>query len=107
MNLAVYQYARDMNKLTKKYRVHRDLLEYHRLKMRWSLGFIKIKLSECGEKYPSLGRPKRILHKNMLNKHTCILGCYVDEDNRSRCDFLGYTLKEAHARLEYVKRFYP
>ena len=65
MNLVVYQYARDMNKQTKKDKVHADLLEYHRLKTRWDLGHIKNKLSKCGEKYPCRGRPKRILHKNM------------------------------------------
>ena len=107
MNLAVYEYARDMNKLTKKYRVHKDLLEYHRLKTRWSMGFIKIKLSMCEEKYPCKGRPTRILHKNMMNRHSCVMGYYMDRHDIRRWAFLGYTLKEAHARLEYVKRFYP
>ena len=107
MNLAVYQYARDMNKLTKKDKVHKDLLEYHRLETRWALGHIKIKLSVCRENYPCLGRPKRILHKNMLNKHACIMGYYMDNHDIRRWAFLGYTLKHAHARLEYVKRFYP
>ena len=103
MNLAVYQYARDMNKLTKKYKVHKDLLEYHRLKTRWSLGFIKIKLTNCDEKY-CRGRPKRMLHKNMRKKHSIVLGYSVNEDNTVVRCFLGYTLKHAHERLEYVKR---
>ena len=43
------------------------------------------------------------------NKHTTIMGYHLDRDrdNTPRWEFLGYTLKEAHARLEYVKRFYP
>ena len=103
MNLVVYQYARDMNKLTKKYKVHQDLLEYHRLKTRWNLGFIKIKLSYCDEKY-CRGRPKRMLHKNMRNKHSIVLGYSVNEDNTVVWCFLGHTLKHAHERLDYVKR---
>ncbi len=31
----------------------------------------------------------------------------MDRHDIRRWAFLGYTLKEAHARLEYVKRFYP
>ena len=101
----MYEHVRDMNKLTKKDKVHKDLLEYHRLKRRWGLGHIKIKLSKCGEKYRCRGRPKRIIHKNMLDKHTCIMGYYIDGSDTERRDFLGYTLKEAHARLEYIKTF--
>ena len=96
-----------MNKLTKKDKVHKDLLDYYRLKTRWGLGHIKIKLSKSGEKYPCRGRPKRILHKNMLDKHTCSMGYYMDNHDIRRWAFLGYTLKEAHARLGYVKNFYP
>ena len=96
MNLVVYQYARDMNKQTKKDKVHKNLLEYQRLKTRWALGHIKIKLSDCDEKY-CRGRPKRILHKNMLQKHTIVLGYSVNEDNEVVWCFLGYTLKHAHA----------
>ena len=107
MTLAMYQHVRDMNKLTEIYKVHKDLLEYHRLKTRWTLGHIKIKLSKCSEKCPCRGRPKRILHKNMLNKHTYIMGYYMDRHDIRRWAFLGYTLKEAHARLEYIKNFYP
>ena len=96
-----------MNKLTKKNKVHKDLLEYYRLETRWGLGHIKIKLSECDEKY-CRGRPKRILHKNMRKKHTIVLGYSVNEDNTGVWNFLGYTLKHAHARLDYVKEsFYP
>ena len=101
----MYQHIRDMNKLTKREKVHKDLAEYHRLKKRWGLGHIKIKLSKCGEKYCK-SRPKRILHENMRDKHACVMGYYLDrERNIPRWEFLGYTLKEAHARLEYVKRF--
>ena len=105
----MYEHVRDMNKLTKKDKVHKDLAEYHRLKRRWDHGHIKIKLSKCDKKYPCKGQVKRILHENMRNKHTCIMGYYLDRDrnNTPRWEFLGYTLKEAHARLEYVKRFYP
>ena len=102
----MYQHIRDMNKLTKRDKLHKDLAEYHRLKSRWGLGRIKIKLSKCGEKYCK-AKPKRILHENMRDKHTIVMGYYLDRDNISRWAFLGYTLKEAHARLEYVKRFYP
>ena len=104
----MYQHIRDMNKLTKRDKLHKDLAEYHRLKSRWGLGHIKLKLSKCGEKYCK-AKPKRILHENMRDKHTCVLGHYLDRDrnNTPRWEFLGYTLKEAHARLEYVKRFYP
>ena len=37
----------------------------------------------------------------------CIMGYYMDNHDIRRWAFLGYTLKEAHARLEYIKRFYP
>ena len=102
----MYQHIRDMNKLTKQDKLHKDLAQYHRLKRRWGLGHIKIKLSKCAEKYCK-AQPKRILHENMRNKHTIVMGYYLDRHNISRWAFLGYTLKEAHARLEYVKRFYP
>ena len=102
----MYQHIRDMNKLTKREKLHKDLTEYHRLKRRWGLGHVKIKLSKCGEKYCK-AKPKRILHESMRDKHTIVMGYYLDRDNISRWAFLGYTLKDAHARLEYVKRFYP
>ena len=93
------QHIRDINKL------HKELAEYHRLKRRWGLGHIKIILSRCGKKYCK-DRPKRILHENMRNKHTIVLGRYLDRNNIPRWEFLGYSLKDAHARLEYVKLFY-
>ena len=97
-----------MNKVTGRDMVHKELAEYHRLKKRWGQGHIKIILSKCGEKYCSAkARPKRILHENMRNKHTIVLGHYLDkDDNTEKWEFLGYTLKDAHARLEYVKRFF-
>ena len=104
----MYQHIHDMNKVTGRDMLHKELTEYHRLKRRWGLGRIKIKLSKCGEKYCSAkARPKRILHENMRNKHTIVMGYYLDRNNISRWAFLGYTLKDAHARLEYIKRFYP
>ena len=107
LGLAVFQHIRDMNKLTKRKKVHKELVEYHRLKKRWGLGHIKIKLSKCCEKYCK-AKPKRILHENMRDRHTCVMGYYLDGDqNRGRWEFLGYTLKDAHERLPYVKRFYP
>ena len=30
---------------------------------------------------------------------------YIDGSDTEQWDFLGYTLKEAHARLEYIKNF--
>ena len=95
-----------MNKVIGRDMVHKELVEYHRLKKRWGLGHIKLKLSKCGEKYCN-ARPKRLLYENMRHKHTIVMGYYLDRDNISRWAFLGYTLKDAHARLEYVKRFYP
>ena len=86
--------------------LHKELAEYHRLKKRWGLGHIKIKLSVCNLR-PCKAQLKRILHNTMRNIHTNVIGHYLDEDNDTRQAFLGYTLKEAHARLEYVKRFYP
>ena len=107
MTLAKCQVIHDMNKVTGRHRVHEELAEYHRLKRRWGLGRIKIKLSKCGEKYCSAkARPTRILHENMRNKHTIVLGHYLDMHNIPRWEFLGYTLKDAHARLEYIKRFF-
>ena len=41
----------------------------------------------------------------MLDKHTCIMAYYIDGSDTGQWDFLGYTLKEAHARLEYIKNF--
>ena len=105
--LAMYQHIRDMNKLTKRDKLHKELADYHRLKRRWGLGHMKIKLSRCGEKYPCIGQPKIILHKNMLNKHTLVMGYYVERNDNPRWEFLGYTLKQAHARLEYIKHYYP
>ena len=32
------------------------------------------------------------------------MGYYMDNHDIRRWAFLGYTLKEAHARLEYIKR---
>ena len=101
----MYQHIRDMNKLTQRDKLHEDLVEYHRLKRRWGLGHIKITLSKCSEKYCRY-RPKRILHENMRHKHTLVLGRYLDENNRLRWEFLGSSLKDAHARLEYVLLFY-
>ena len=103
----MYQHIYDMNKSIKRDDVHKELAEYHRLKRRWGLGHIKIKLSRCALEHCK-ARLERVLHENMRNKHTNILGYYLDsDDNTGRWAFLGYTLKEAHARLEYVKRFYP
>ena len=103
----MYQHIYDMNKSIKRDDVHKELAEYHRLKRRWGLGHIKIKLSRCALEHCK-ARLERVLHENMRNKHTNILGYYLDTaDNTPRWALLGYTLKEAHARLEYVKRFYP
>ena len=97
-----------MNKVAGRDMVHKELADYHRLKKRSGLGHIKIKLSKCAEKYCSAkALPARILHENMKKKHTIVLGHYLDkDDNIPRWAFLGYTLKEARARLEYIKRFY-
>ena len=95
-----------MNKLTGLDEVHKELLEYHRLKRRWGLGPVKIKLSRCALEHCE-ARPERVLHENMRNKHTNIMGYFLDnDDNTPRWAFLGYTLKEAHARLEYILHFY-
>ena len=102
----MYQHIRDMNKLTQRDKLHEDLVEYHGLKRRWGLGHIKIILSRCTKKYCK-DRPKRLLHENMRNKHTIVLGRYLDRNNIPRWEFLGSTLKDAHARVEYVKLFYP
>ena len=101
----MYQHIRDMNKLTKQDKLHKDLAQYHRLKRRWGLGHIKIKLSKCAEKYCK-AQPKRILHENMRNKHTIVLGRYLDRNNIPRWEFLGSNLNDAHARLEHVLLFY-
>ena len=96
-----------MNKVAGRDIVHKELAEYHRLKRRWGLGHIKIKLSHFSFG-PCKAKLKRVLHENMRNKHTNVLGHYLDsDDNTPRWAFLGYTLKEAHVRLENVKRFYP
>ena len=95
-----------MNKVAARDKVHKELVEYHRLKKRWGLRHIKIKLSPCALEHCK-ARLERVLHENRRDKHTDIIGYYLDEDNVSRRTFLGYTLEEAHARLEYVKRFYP
>ena len=84
--------------------LHKELAEYHRLKKRWGLGHIKIKLSVYNLR-PCKAQLKRILHNTMRNIHTNVIGHYLDEDNDTRQAFLGYTLKDAHARLEDVKRF--
>ena len=83
--------------------VHKELLEYHRLKRRWGRGHIKIKLTDCRLKHCE-GRLERVLHENMKNKHTDVIGHYLDEDNNTMQAFLGHTLKKAHERLEHVKR---
>ena len=85
--------------------VHKELLEYHRLKRRWGRGHIKIKLTDCRLKHCE-GRLERVLHENMKNKHTNVFGYYLDEDNNIRYLFLGYTHKKANKQLEYVKRCY-
>ena len=95
----------DLNRSIGRDQVHQDLFSYHKLKEKWELGHIKIKLSNCAKKFPCIGRPIRILHKNMINKHTLVLGHYVDQDGVERWAFLGYTLKESHHRLWYVKNF--
>ena len=99
LTLAMYQHIRDMNKLTQRDEVHKELIEYHRLKRRWGLGHIKIILSRCGK--------KRLLHENMRNRHTTVLGHFLDRNNIPRREFLGCNLKDAHARLEYVKLLPP
>ena len=86
--------------------LHKDLVEYHRLKKRWNLGHVKIKLSECNLR-PCKAQLKRIVYGTMKNLHTNFIGYYLDENNDIRQAFLGYTLKDAHARLEDVKRFLP
>ena len=93
-----------MNKVAGRDMLHKELAEYHRLKKRWGLGHIKIKLSACNLR-PCKAQLKRILHNKMRNIHTNFIGYYLDEDNDTRQAFLGYTLKDAHARLEDVKRF--
>ena len=92
-----------MNKVAGRGMLNKELAEYHRLKKRWGLGHIKIKLSECNL-HPCKARLKRILHENMKNKHTNVLGHYLDEDNNTMQVFLGHTLRKAHERLEHVKR---
>ena len=81
--------------------LHKELAEYHRLKKRWDLGHIKIKLTECNLR-PCKAQLTRIVHNTMKNLHTNFIGYYLDENNDTR---QGYTLKDAHARLEEVKRF--
>ena len=84
--------------------LHEELAEYHRLKKRWSLGHVKIKLTECNLR-PCKAQLKRIVYNTMKNILTNFIGYYLDENNDTRQAFLGYTLKDAHARLEEVKRF--
>ena len=93
-----------MNKVVGRDIVHKELAEYHRLKRRWGLGHIKIKLSECNLR-PCKAQLKRISHNTMKNIHTNVIGYYLDENDDTRQAFLGYTLKDTHARLEDVKRF--
>ena len=96
-----------MNKLTGRDEVHKELLEYHRLKRRWGQGHIKIKLASCALEHCE-AKPKRILHENMRNKHMVVLGSYLDSlDNTLSGAYLGHNLKEAHARLDYILRFHP
>ena len=80
----MYQRIHNMNRLTKRDKKHKDLIDYHRLKRGWGLGHVKIKLFKCSEKYSCLGRPKRILHKNTENQHTIVMGYYVDGNNMKR-----------------------
>ena len=101
----MYQHIRDMNKLTQRDEVHKELIEYHRLKQSWGLEHIKLKLSWCIEKFCK-DRPKRILHENMRNEHTAVLGRYLDTDNISSWAFLGTNLKDANADVLYIKRFF-
>ena len=96
-----------MNKLTGRDEVHKELIEYHRLKRRWGQGPVKIILYRCALEHCE-ARPKRILHENMRNKHTVVLGRYLDSlDNTLSWAYLGHSLKEAHARLDYIQRFHP
>ena len=90
-----------MNKLTGLDEVHKELLEYHRLKRKWGLGPIKVMLSRCQMKYCE-DRPKRILHENMRKKHTIVMGGHLDRNNILRWNFLGTNIKAAHARLDYT-----
>ena len=84
-------------------RVHKDLHLYHRLRTEWSIGPIKIKLAPCdwGDWCPE--QPTRILHNNMLNRHSSIRGC---NSYNKEWYFLGRNYEQAFRRIDYVKTTY-
>ena len=84
-------------------KVHKDLLTYHRLQAEWSIGPIKVMLTPCECRYGCQARPTRILHNNMINKHTSIKG--YDSHNKE-WHYLGHTFEQALRRVDFVKSTY-
>ena len=103
VNLAAIAYARDMNKRYKEDEVHRDIIDYHKLKEAWGLEPIINHMRWCPSKH---GLPE--LYRELPgidNKHMTIYGHYIDYNNEKQCEFLGYTIGHAQHRLVQVKAY--
>lgn len=95
ISLANDQHISNMNKESGRDKLHEDIRIYHRLKEVWGFGHIKIKMEKCDMKYNSCpGRVLRLFNKPVSNRHTVILGYYVNRQNRMTHDFLRHTFEE-------------
>ena len=84
-------------------KVHKDLHTYHRLQTEWGIGPIKVMLTACKWGNDCPARPTRILHNNMINRHTAIKG--YDNHNKE-WHYLGPTFEQALRRVDFVKSTY-
>ena len=93
------QLIHDIRKNSYKKELCEEIKNYFKLKKAWGLVPIQVKRAPCVLRHCPAGKIEG------TDKHTIIIGFYVDPNNVMRRECLGYTYNRALSRLHFVKSF--
>jgi len=102
MRLAMNQILLERRRNKKLRRLHKEILDYVKLKEQWGIGHIKIVICRCNS--PCCIKKT----KEDRFTHMKIFGCYIDIDDKPQKTYLAESYKEAMRRAPVEKTLiYP